>query len=696
MMTFRDLTLLQEYRSPEKNIATEFYVPVLKLAVSYSRAVGFFSSSTLSSITEGVSALVKNGGKIKIVASPKLSEEDITAINLGYKKRNETIENALINSLNSATNFFEKERLNFLSNLIAKNILDIKIAIMENDGKIGMYHEKMGIMTDSDGNKIAFCGSMNETETAVALNYETIDVFCTWKSDESAMRAEQKQKAFDAIWKNREKKLCVLDFPKVKEEILNRYKLNDTIDFELDKKEFEIKMGNEGTAKNEFFSFAKNIVPRPHQQKAIDVFVKNNFQCLFAMATGTGKTLTSLFATNELSRHIELNSVLIIVPLKDLVDQWKKDVEKFFLGQIICVRSGIDWKSKVEEFALMKILLPKKSQKLTLITTYDSFCLNSEKILRCFDEKTSLIIADEVHKFGAENYRKKLPEIFKYRIGLSATPKRPYDDEGTKAIFDYFSAKECFEFTIKDAIEANMLCHYNYYPIVVTLTDDEMEKYDELSEKISRLSVIANNSKSKDDEDEKRLEQLLKERHRIIERAENKMDLFLEIMAEQIEKYKNGTIVFSPDGTDEDGNDLLSLYKQKLWEKMKEKSKIVVMSEYVQGTDKKIIDDFTDSRIDILFAKQRLNEGIDIPKANRAFFIASSTSEREFIQRRGRVLRLCEGKTIAEIFDFVVVPPCENLKNSDSIIKNEINRAFDFAKTADNYAEIEETLRAFL
>lgn len=315
------------------------------------------------------------------------------------------------------------------------------------------------------------------------------------------------------------------------------------------------------------------------------------------------------------------------------------------------------------------------------------------------DLDKTLIIADEVHKFGAETYSKKLPEKIKYRIGLSATPKRPYDNKGTKAIFDYFCPSEKpYEFPIEKAINADMLCHYEYHPEIVALTDFEMEDYERISEKVSRLSAIVNNSPHADREDEQKLEQLLKERHRIIERAENKKEVFLEIMQKEICKYKDKTIVFCPDGTDKDGNDFLETYKTELWKQFLSKGKIVRMSEYIQGTKREIIEGFTAGAIDILFAKQRLNEGIDIPAAKRAFFIASSTSEREFIQRRGRVLRKSPetNKKLAEIFDFIVVPPDKNSVYAKSILDNEIKRAMDFAATADNYAEIEEKLRNYL
>lgn len=719
---FCSLSLLKEYRSPQNDVVQEFFLPVLSCTKIYKRSVGFFSSTSLVEITKGISELVKNGGKIQIVASPKLSDEDIEAIQKGYAKRNEVIEKKLLRELYEPQDCFEQKRLNLLANLIANGTLDLKIAFIDNGQNVGIYHEKLGVVEDFDGNKIAFDGSMNESITALRYNYENLNVYCGWKS-EDAERIDIKIKAIENIWNNTDQELQVIEFPSIKQSILDKYKKADLTqdDFELDKEEFSNKHPlikyaipdnasdinspdgkyetNEknSTSNCPFFKFPEYIKPRPHQVLAIEKLCQNNFQCLFAMATGTGKTLTSLFAVNEICKSIDIKNILIIVPLKDLVDQWAEDIEKYFSGEVILVRSGLDWKTKIESRNLLKIISPSKKQDhCVVITTYDSFSGNDEKLLMSFSPESSIIIADEVHKFGAETYSQKLPEQLIYRIGLSATPKRPYDDKGTTAIFDYFCpSSNAYEFTIKQAIDADMLCHYNYYPILVSLTEDEMEAYEEISEKISRLSTYIENYGA-DSEEKKSLEQMLKQRHRIIERAENKKELFLDTMIEQVNKYKDKTIIFCPDGLDENGNDLLTQYKTELWKRLSENKKIIVMNEYVQGTKKEIIEKFTNGSIDMLFAKQRLNEGIDIPAAKRAFFIASSTSEREFIQRRGRVLRKSQGKTLAEIFDFIVVPPSRNYLNASKIVASELKRAMDFVKTADNYSAVEKILNQYL
>ena len=695
---FTEKRLFCRYRSGDSDaIPKQFYNDVLPDAKRYCRAVGFFSSTCFLEISYGIIKLVKNDGKMQLVTSPKLNEDDVAAIQQGYEAREKIYLRALKRGMTLPQNIDEKNRLNVLANLIEQGILEIKIAVTDRP-EISMYHEKIGLFVDEYDNKIAISGSMNESETAMSENFESFQVFCSW-IDGDKERVNFCEKDFDSLWNNKEEKLKVYDFPELPESFIQAYKTS-TISIESLKQEekpldFEKKLDEKEMVDDSplFFRFPSEIRPRPYQKEAIKKFIDNGFQCLFAMATGTGKTLTSLFAADELCCHKTVDSILIVVPLKDLVDQWENDVRKYFSGLVVTIHSGIEWKERISELSILRMLHKDSAkEKVVVITTYDSFSINDSRILSAIGED-SLIIADEVHKFGAASYSQKLPELIPYRIGLSATPKRPYDERGTKAVFDYFCPSDNpYVFGIHEAIKANMLCHYNYYPIIVMLSDSEMIAYEVISEKISRVASFAKES----NEEDEYLQQLLKERHRIIERAENKKDAFLKLMDEELRKYVNKTIVFCPDGTDDSGQDILLDYKTELWNNVRKKGKIIRMNEYVQGTEKNILDAFAVGGVDIVFAKQRLNEGIDIPSARRAVFVASSTSEREFIQRRGRVLRKAPGKKIAEIFDFIVVPPDDLSSKGSSIVNNEINRAMDFAMTADNYAEIESVLRKYL
>lgn len=238
-MTYQTLTLKKEYRSPKDDVVQDFFNPVLSCSKIYKRSVGFFSSTALVEITKGISELVKNGGKIQIVASPKLSDEDIEAIKLGYEKKSEVIEKILLGELKEAENIFENKRLNLLANLIANGTLELKIAFTDTGNSIGIYHEKLGVFEDFEGNRIAFDGSMNESKTAMRYNYESVNVYCDWNPEDKE-RFDNKTKAFENIWNNTEKDLRVVEFPNVTQRILDKYKKADLqpSDYEIDKAEF--------------------------------------------------------------------------------------------------------------------------------------------------------------------------------------------------------------------------------------------------------------------------------------------------------------------------------------------------------------------------------------------------------------------------------------------------------------------------
>ena len=231
-MSLSDIEIKQEYRSRLDNVIKDFYIPILKESILYKRAVGFFSSTALIEMSAGICGLVKNGGKIQIIASPRLSAEDIQAINDGIKRRDDVIEDALIRELSEPTGFQEAARLNLLSNLIASGVLEIKIAFMETEDSIGMFHEKMGLMYDRENNIIAFSGSMNESFNAFRQNYEAIDVFTSWSSDEERVLA--KQSAFNAMWNDYEPSIRVREFPQVSDLIIRKYQISNEMDLNVD------------------------------------------------------------------------------------------------------------------------------------------------------------------------------------------------------------------------------------------------------------------------------------------------------------------------------------------------------------------------------------------------------------------------------------------------------------------------------
>lgn len=222
-MGLKDHKVKSEYRSLIDNVVQDFYIPLLKDAVSYKRAVGFFSSSSLVEISKGIAGMAAEGGKIQIVASPYLSDEDIDAIRHGYEDRNKIIERALLTQISEQpTDYYSMERLNMLAALIADGVMDIQIAYTEDKNEIGMYHEKMGIIEDVNGDKIAFSGSNNESATAMTINYETMDVFRSWGDSSEIERVRLKENAFYSIWHDTEPNIKVLKFPNVTDTLIEK------------------------------------------------------------------------------------------------------------------------------------------------------------------------------------------------------------------------------------------------------------------------------------------------------------------------------------------------------------------------------------------------------------------------------------------------------------------------------------------
>ena len=293
-MSLQDLDLKPEYRSKFDDIIKDFYIPVLKESVLYRRAVGFFSSSALLALSAGICGIVENGGRIELIASPRLSSEDIDAINDGIKRRDEVIEEVLLRELYDHKGKYEEARLNLLSNLIAVGRLKIKIAFLETDDTIGMFHEKLGLMYDSKNNIIAFSGSMNESANSFINNYEAIDVFTSWTEEKP--RVYSKELAFNNMWNDCEPSIRVLDFPQINSAIIDKYKKTEGIELFPE----ELYLGtkhdfDDGDDKKEIGpTIPADITLRPYQLEAINVWVRNDYKGIFDMATGTGKTYTAL------------------------------------------------------------------------------------------------------------------------------------------------------------------------------------------------------------------------------------------------------------------------------------------------------------------------------------------------------------------------------------------------------------------
>ncbi|MDU4588809.1 DEAD/DEAH box helicase family protein [Clostridium sp.] len=692
-MSFLTLNLKREYRSFKDNIVREFYLPVLKNSVIYKRAVGFFSSSALAEVSLGISGLIENGGKIQLIASPKLSEEDINAINLGYKIRNEVIEQNLLSQLNSPRDYFESERLNMLAHLIIEGKLDIKIAILNSNNQLGIYHEKLGIVKDNNENTIVFSGSLNETANAMLVNYESIDVFTSWNDIE---RVEDKEKAFSEIWNNNAEGLEVLDFPKVKKAILERYK-RDKIDLicESDECDFAIDQQQKKMPK-----IPVNIKLYDYQLQAINNWKENNYRGIFDMATGTGKTYTGIAAVINLYNYLNGRLAIVIVcPYTHLVEQWVEDLNMFNIKPIIAYSESTDknYKNEIKDSVIDYNL--GVIEYFCLITTNATF--RSEFVQNRLEKikGNAVLVVDEAHNFGASSLQRCLLENFNHRLALSATLERHNDDNGTYALYKYFGGK-CIEYSLERAIREEKLTPYYYFPVKVYLDEYELEKYKCISKEIGKNIINLKNGKKQLNEKAK---MLLIKRARIVAGAKNKVSALESVM----EKYKDDNYILVYCGAtnitenndrlfDEDDieeirqidcitrllGSKLNMKVSQFTSKENNIERLIIKDKFANGDD-----------LQALVAIKCLDEGVNIPKIKTAFILASTTNPKEYIQRRGRVLRKSKDKKYAEIYDFITLPRNlssvkgyseQEIISDKSLVINEVKRMIEFSSLSLN------------
>lgn len=697
-MSLRDINILREYRSYKNNVVKEFYLPTLKTAKLYQRAVGFFTSEALIEISKGISGLILNNGRIELIVSPVLNREDIEAINEGYNHR-KIISDAMLREFHEPDSDTAIERLSWISYLISSGRLEIKVAFTKNNSQLSIYHEKMGIITDINGDKIAFAGSMNETANAFFNNYESFDVYCSWNQYEND-RVNDKEKAFLNIWNNKENKLEVMEFPEaVKKQIL-RYS-TEHIRTELDT---DLENENIATECKVKFGLNQDINLYDYQIDAINQWEEQEYRGIFDMATGTGKTFTGLGAASWLVRKKNRLAVIIVCPYQHLVEQWVEDIVRFGFEPIIGYSSSKqrNWKERLKDAVIDFDL--QLEDVICFVTTNATF--SSDYVKNQVDKlgKNTLIIVDEAHNFGAYKLGKSLNPNIEYRLALSATLERHGDDEGTKLLYNYFGNK-CIEYGLERAIKEEKLTPYYYYPIVVHLSEEELQEYMSLSYKISKCCGMSNNSESISEA----AKALLIKRSRIVAGAINKVEALKEIM----ESYKNDNQMLIYCGATKP----YSSGKECEDSEQSDERQIVLISKMLGVELGMKVRHFTSNENSIereqikeqfakadpyqaLVAIKCLDEGVNIPSIKTAFILASSTNPKEYIQRRGRVLRKYPGKDYAKIYDFITLPrnldevdAFENNKSEISLVKKEMDRMEEFGRISKNPEDTDRLLK---
>lgn len=684
----------------------EFFTEALIESSTFDLGLGFFSSSGIRSLAYGFALFIANGGKMRVVINHILSKEDKEAIENGQKHLVKDFENRILSDIQKLTKTLSKEDEHFfhcLSYLISINRIEF-IATISTKGGLG--HDKYGIFTDDEGNKVVFIGSANFSHSALELNGETITVFTSPNDDK---RISEYQTLFDKSWENDTPHLIHIPIDEVKTFISENFHkeslkqlLGNSINLREDKSinDFCKPLSQRVLGKIELkeqeprFPFPEE---RSIQIDAYNAWIKNGKNGVFAMATGSGKTVTALNCLRKQYKDNGFYKAIIVVPTQALAIQWQKEAEAFNFQNIISTHTEKDWKNTLSRYTTRSFL--DQSKSIILITTYATF---NRKDIQLFLHKVKgldsfIYIADEAHNIGSASSLKNLPYNIKWRIGLSATPERIYDDLGSEKLYEFFNSRApeyTYRYTMKQAIEENILCHYDYFPIFVELTDSEMDEYENISVQLRKF-IDSDTGKYKPE-----AEKLLLKRKRIIHKAENKKVAISNLLEDLKQKRKlDYTFVFVPEGyepnyserdsydIDQEDVHIIDEYAQMF------KNQGYSYHKYISGLDDalNILKSFANGDIQILLSMKCLDEGVDIPRAEHAIFCSSTGNPRQFVQRRGRVLRKSKGKDKAKIWDLIVTPP--NVMNDSSgiersIFLNEVKRIVNFAALADNQIDI--------
>ncbi|BAU13923.1 type III restriction enzyme [Leptolyngbya sp. NIES-3755] len=695
-MNLKNLDLRNQYRSDRHNLLEDFYIPCLERSLTYDRAVGFFSSTSLAAAAKGITALTRVGGRMRLIASPHLSPEDADAIAQGLKQREAVITTVLLHELEQLDEL-ASDRLSYLAWLLSKELLEIKLAVHQDPHQRGIYHEKLGILKDVDGNVVVFTGSANESASGLIDNFECVDVFRSWRSGDDD-RIHEKLENFQRLWQNQTPTLEILEFPEAARRSLLQLCPAQFPMMEQTKIKSREAQGNysvSASVRSDSPSFYP-ITPawlclRPYQQQAIANWFVNQGRGTLKMATGSGKTITALAITAELYQKIQLQALLVVCPYRHLVKQWARECQKFGLVPVLAFENVRSWQGLLA--TQLYNVRSGHQPFLTVITTNATLMSPGLQSQLPFFPKKTLIVGDEAHNLGAQKLEASLPRSIGLRLGLSATPERYFDDRGTQALFDYFGAVLEPEFTLRNAIQQGALVHYLYYPILVELTEPEIETYADLTSKIGRAIAIGG------DEDNDSLTALLMQRARLIGAAANKLEALREIMRSRLDTTH--TLFYCGDGSVEDD---LSEESQRQLEAVAQilgKEMGFGVATYTAETTLEEREDvrrqFELGELPGLVAIRCLDEGVDIPAIQTAVILASSGNPRQFVQRRGRILRSHPDKQRATLFDMIVLPPDlgrETLEIERNLLRKELRRFIEFADLADNAGEARVKLLA--
>jgi len=712
----------RDYKTGSDNEPLQFYLDALCNSKTFDLLLGYFSSSAINLLSLGFANFIYSGGKMRAVINNVLSKEDKAAISLGQNKESfsAVFNFEDIKSLHKSLDEYGKHFFECFAWLISNNKIEIKI-IKPKGGK-GISHYKSGIFSDGQ-NSISYKSSCNFTYYGFIENLEELECRLSWDDQRSKRSVNKQIKDFEEIFSGNSEKVEYLNIDEIKAVIKNEFGDKNIQELLIQEKELlskkdkifnnpKIKQSiNLAVEKIEEFEKKESLPkfpfdegPRKYQHKAYLKWIKNDRKGLFAMATGTGKTITSLNCVLNDYYKNNYYKFIVLVPTTALAKQWIDETKRKFNFQdtIVCCSVNSNWKNELKSIG--KNIVFQREKNYAIITTYATFKgTNFQTIFKDlfsndFDKIT--IIADEAHTMGSQGFLKVLPNYLQKRIGLSATPERQFDDVGNENLNEYFSVSQeqyTYEYNMKTAIENKILCKYYYYPKIVSLEQNEQDEYLKISKELSKF-IDPETGKYRESD---YVNNLLIRRKNIIHKASRKVNQLVSIVGEiGKENFKNA-FIYVPEGievdyseSDESGlniereNDrLIDQYITILHDKFQ-----LRMAKFTGETKNRdqIFEQFKSENLDALLAMKCLDEGVDIPQTKYAIFCSSTGNPRQYVQRRGRVLRNFKGKDSAVIYDLIVKPITDHTNTDEKLSKIEKNIFISELKRLVNFAVLSE------
>jgi len=681
-MTLIDLGIAQAYDTGNRNdqVVHDFYIPVLQESISYKRLTGYFSSQVLALAARGIAGLISNGGKMQLITSPVVSEKDFQALTSSAPADIQKFVDAqfakAIGDLNNLASTIAFDHVRALGWMLREGFLEIRVLVPSdiNSGS-GIFHSKVGIVEDKEGNKVSFSGSVNETAMGWSQNIEEFKVFKSWESG-STFWVNHDEALFEKYW------ACSSDdgFEAIPLPKDSTQKLISIAPEEIEELNLVVPP-NEDTRKL-----------RQYQQDAINSWEQAGFQGILEMATGTGKTFTARECIKRWKNGKPNSLILVIAPTQTIASQWQ---EVLLDMEPVTTFGSKPWRESLRD------LTSKASLRLidhTVVIAIQNTASSSDftelysNLMKSFS--SHLIIADEMHGLGAPVFRKALNTEIEGRLGLTATPNRWFDEEGTNLLNEYFKGV-VYSFGLHEALTwidpesgTTPLCPYNYFPEFVNLDPLEMDEYLELTRRI-----IMQSNKATDNESQEKLNRLLEKRASVLKKAHGKFTALSSIL-DQINDVA-GCLVYCSDREQIDEVIEIVAKRGVTYRTFTGEEGTSPRKEFSGRSERDwILESFEEGDIQMLIAMKCLDEGVDIPSAKIGIILASTTNPREFIQRRGRLLRRAKGKEIANIYDMIVAPKFDSSDQSEvvnaarKIMEKELLRVDEFAADAVNSIDI--------